>query len=131
MAEIHHAHPAILRISQIDTIPAMVFIQRQGMVVVRFKRQILDTTVSDYPLLLIDDGLGSTPSTLYAQRDGCIQRQFMAVNSHNLAIPTQVNVTRMPRPIAHSLTSAKRLATERLYPFFGRRADDGKTLAWF
>ena len=128
MTEIYHPYPAILSISHIDTVPTMVFVQRTGVVVIRFQREIFNATLADESWLFVDDGLCTTIAAVYVAGNRSIKRHHMALNRQNLPIPTEVNIPRMPSPISHALASTKRGATEVINPFLSGRAPDHNTL---
>ena len=108
MLEFDHTNPAVFSLSYIDAIPTMVFVQCSGVIVVRFQRQILYTTFRNQALAFVDDGFCTTPPLLNATGNGRVQRDLVAVYSGYLTIPIQVDVARMPSPVAHALATTKR-----------------------
>ena len=108
MLEVNHTYPAVFCLSHVDTVPTMVFVQRPGMVVIRFQRQILYTTFRNQTFVFIDDGFCTTPALFNTTSNRCVQGNLVAIDCCYLTVPTQVDIARMPCPIAHTLTTTKR-----------------------
>ena len=112
MPEVDHTHPAVLCIGHVDAVPAVVFIQWATAVVGAFQRQVLHAALADEAFCLIDDGLGASPLLFDRTGQRCIESDVVAIDGCNGTVPLQVNVARMPCPVAHSLASAERLTAQ-------------------
>ena len=108
MTEVYHSHPAVLSVSNIDAIPAMVLIHTISMVIVRRQREVLNATLSDDARLFVNDGLCPTPLLFDSTGDRSVERHLAATNSLYRAVPAEVDIPWVPRPVAHTLAAAKR-----------------------
>ena len=124
MAEVNHPHPAVFGIGYIDTIPAMVFVHWQGMIIVTLQGEILNTTLADDSPVLADNHLGPAPTALDAAGDRSIEGEHRAVDRQYLPMPPKVYIARMPCPIAHASPTSERGTGQRLYPLLGGRPPD-------
>ena len=107
VTEVDHTYPAVFSICYIDSLPTVVFIHGQILVVIRFKCQILHTTLTHESCLFVNDGFRSSPLFFDTACNGCIERYLRTVNCCCRAMPAQIGISRMPRPVAHALASAE------------------------